>query len=69
MNPRQIFSAVIRHRNYRLWFFGQMVSLLGVWMQMTAQGFLVFELTRSPAWLGYVSFAAGLPSWLSRCAS
>jgi MFS family permease len=41
-----------------------MVSLLGTWMQMTAQGFLAFELTRSPAFLGYVGFAAGIPSWL-----
>jgi len=33
-------------------------------MQITAQSFLVFELTRSPAYLGYVSFAFGIPSWL-----
>jgi MFS family permease len=33
-------------------------------MQSTAQGYLVFELTNSPAYLGYVGFAAGLPSWL-----
>jgi MFS family permease len=33
-------------------------------MQTTAQGFLVYELTNSPAYLGYVTFAAGLPSWL-----
>jgi MFS family permease len=55
--------ASLRHRNYRLWFWGQMVSLFGTWMQITAQGFLVYELTRSPAYLGYVGFAAGLPSW------
>jgi len=61
--PSQTFAA-LRHRNYRLWFRGQMVSLLGTWMQMTAQGFLVFQLTRSPAYLGYVGFANGLPSWL-----
>jgi MFS family permease len=59
----QTFSA-FRHRNYRLWFMGQLVSLVGTWMQNTAQGFLVFELTRSPAYLGYVGFAAGVPSWL-----
>jgi MFS family permease len=56
--------ASLKHRNYRLWFWGQMVSLFGTWMQMTAQGFLVFELTRSPAFLGYVGFASGVPSWL-----
>jgi len=56
--------AALRHRNYRLWFRGQMVSLFGTWMQTTAQGFLVYQLTRSPAYLGYVGFAAGVPSWL-----
>jgi predicted MFS family arabinose efflux permease len=56
--------AALKHRNYRLWFYGQMVSLMGTWMQMTAQGFLVFELTRSSAFLGYVGFASGIPSWL-----
>ena len=56
--------AALRHRNYRLWFAGQLVSLMGTWMQTTAQGYLVYELTRSPAFLGYVGFAAGAPSWL-----
>jgi MFS family permease len=60
---RRTFTA-LRHSNYRLWFFGQMVSLFGTWMQATAQGFLVFDLTRSPAYLGYVGFASGLPVWL-----
>jgi MFS family permease len=59
----QTFSAM-RHRNYRLWFGGQLVSLFGTWMQTTAQGFLVFELTNSAAYLGYVSFAMGIPTWL-----
>jgi hypothetical protein len=61
--PSQTFAA-LRHRNYRLWFRGQMVSLFGTWMQLTAQGFLVFQLTHSPAYLGYVGFANGVPSWL-----
>src|SRR5688500_7546635 len=56
--------AALRHPNYRLWFFGQLVSLIGTWMQITAQSFLVFELTHSAAYLGYVGFANGLPSWL-----
>ncbi|MFQ3633967.1 MFS transporter, partial [Roseiflexus sp.] len=56
--------AALRYRNYRLWFFGQMVSLFGSWMQTTAQGFLVFQLTGSPAYLGYVGFAAGVPAWI-----
>ncbi len=54
----------LRYPNYRLWFWGQLVSVFGTWMQHTAQGFLIFELTRSPAFLGYVGFAAGLPAWM-----
>jgi MFS family permease len=56
--------AALSHRNYRLWFFGQMTSLFGTWMQSTAQGYLMFELTRSAAWLGYTGFASGLGMWL-----
>ncbi len=63
MSFRQTFAA-LKHRNYRIWFIGQMASLIGTWMQMTAQGFLVFELTNSPAYLGYVGFASGIPSWI-----
>jgi MFS family permease len=59
---RHTFTS-LRHRNYRLWFSGQLVSLFGTWMQVTAQGFLVYELTHSSAYLGLVGFAAGLPSW------
>ncbi len=56
--------AALQHPNYRLWFMGQLVSLVGTWMQSTAQGFLVFQITHSPAFLGYVSFAAGIPFWI-----
>ena len=55
--------ASLQYPNYRLWFYGQIVSLFGTWMQNTAQGFLIYELTRSPAYLGYVGFASGAPSW------
>jgi len=54
----------LKYPNYRLWFIGQLISVFGSWMQMTAQSFLVYELTRSPAYLGYVGFAAGLPTWI-----
>ena len=54
----------LQHRNYRLWFTGQLASLIGTWMQTTAIGFLVFQLTHSSAYLGYVGFAAGLPTLL-----
>jgi MFS family permease len=56
--------AALKYRNYRLWFWGQMISLFGSWMQTTALAFFVFELTHSPAFLGYVGFAAGIPAWL-----
>jgi MFS family permease len=59
----QTFAA-LKYPAYRLWFFGQMVSLVGTWMQTTAQGFFVYELTHSPVYLGYVGFAYGVPAWL-----
>ncbi|NMC14709.1 MAG: MFS transporter [Chloroflexi bacterium] len=67
LRPRISFRntfAALKHRNYRLWFFGQIVSLVGTWMQSTAQGYLVYELTQSSAYLGIVSFAYGAPAWL-----
>jgi hypothetical protein len=57
------FSA-FRHRNYRLWFFGQLFSMIGTWMQSTAQGYLVYSLTGSTAYLGLVGFISGVPSWI-----
>ncbi|HMV43305.1 MAG TPA: MFS transporter [Leptospiraceae bacterium] len=60
----KLFGA-FRFRNYRLWFIGQLASLIGTWMQATAQGYLIFQLTHSPAYLGYVGFASGFPSLLT----
>ncbi len=62
--PLSTTFASFRHRNYRLWYFGQLISLVGTWMQNTAQGYLVYTLTGSAAFLGYVGFVSGLPSWL-----
>ena len=56
--------ASLKYPNYRLWFFGQLISLVGTWTQTTAQGYLIYQLTKSPEYLGYASFANGLPSWL-----
>ncbi|MEW6654678.1 MAG: MFS transporter [Bacteroidota bacterium] len=56
--------AALSFKNYRLWFSGQLVSLFGSWMQSTAFGYFIFELTQSPAFLGYVGFASGIPAWL-----
>lgn len=53
--------AAFRHPNYRLYFSGQIVSLVGTWMQIVAQGWLVYQLTDSPLYLGLVSFAASVP--------
>jgi MFS family permease len=61
---RERTFAALKYPNYRLWFQGQVVSLLGTWMQTTAQGYLIYELTHSPAYLGYVGFAAGVPTWI-----
>ncbi|MBI5538237.1 MAG: MFS transporter [Deltaproteobacteria bacterium] len=63
MGWRRTFVA-LGQPNYRLWFIGQLFSLLGTWMQSTALGYLVFELTHSSAYLGYVAFAAGAPTWI-----
>ncbi|HOI30469.1 MAG TPA: MFS transporter [Melioribacteraceae bacterium] len=66
--PEKKFSiqntfAALSYPNYRLWFWGQMTSLFGSWMQSTAFAFFIFELTKSPAYLGYVGFASGIPAW------
>jgi len=53
--------AALRHRNYRLFFFGQLVSLVGTWMQWTAQGWLVYKITGSKLMLGTVRMAGTLP--------
>ncbi len=53
--------AALGNRNFRLYFLGQLASTSGTWMQITAQGWLVFQLTHSAAWLGVVALAAGLP--------
>ena len=57
---RKTFSA-FKHRNYRLYFCGQLVSLIGTWMTSTAQGWLVYQLTGSKALLGIVSAAGTAP--------
>ena len=54
------FSA-LRHRNFRLFFYGQLISLIGTWMTTTAQGWLVYQITGSKALLGVVAAAASAP--------
>lgn len=58
------FLAPFQHRNYRLYFVGQLVSLVGFWMQAIAQAWLVYRLTDSPLLLGLVGFAGQGPMLL-----
>lgn len=57
------FSA-LRHRNFRLFFVGQLISLIGTWMQNTAQGWLVYQLTGSKFLLGVVAAVGSAPMLL-----
>src|SRR3989442_7870296 len=54
----------LRHRNFRLFFAGQIISLIGTWMQTVAQSWLVYRLTGSSALLGSVNFASQIPVFL-----
>src|SRR5215471_1497217 len=54
----------LRHRNFRLFFTGQLISLIGTWMQTVAQSWLVYRLTGSSALLGSVNFASQIPVFL-----
>jgi len=54
----------LRHRNYRLYFFGQLISLPGNWIQNLAMGWLVYRLSDSVLLLGVVGFAGQIPSLL-----
>ncbi len=60
---RDTFAA-LKHRNFRLFFVGQLVSLIGTWMQTTAQGWLIYQLTGSKALLGTVAAVGSLPMLL-----
>src|SRR5678815_2302162 len=46
----------LRHRNFRLFWWGQLISLVGTWMQSVAQGWLMHRLTDSPLMLGLLGF-------------
>src|SRR6187399_3577405 len=61
---RHTFRA-LRHRNYRLFFWGQLVSLTGTWMQQTAMSWYVYQITNSKLLLGVVSAVGSAPMMLS----
>ena len=51
----------LRHRNFRLFWIGQLISLIGTWMQSVAQGWLMHRITNSPMMLGLLGFVQFLP--------
>src|SRR2546430_104536 len=61
---RHTFRA-LRHRNYRLFFWGQLVSLIGTWMQQTAMSWFVYQITNSKLLLGIVAAIGSGPMMLS----
>jgi len=65
-SPRDYSHAwrALRHRNFRLFFGGQSISLIGTWMTRIATSWLVYRLTKSPLLLGTVGFAGQIPTFL-----
>lgn len=59
-----IIFRSLRHRNYRLFFSGQSISLIGTWMQRIALPWVVYRMTGSEVLLGIVGFASSIPSFL-----
>jgi MFS family permease len=57
----QVAGRALRHRNFQLFFSGQLISLIGTWMQSVAQSWLVYRLTGSALLLGSVGFASQVP--------
>jgi len=55
------FLRSFRHRNYQLFFSGQLISLIGTWMQSVAESWLVYRLTGSATLLGVAAFCSQIP--------
>jgi MFS family permease len=62
--PLKSIVRALRHRNFRLFFGGQSISLIGTWMQRVALSWLVYRLTNSPFLLGLVGFSGQIPVFL-----
>jgi MFS family permease len=62
-SKNDIFRS-LKHRNYRLFFGGQSISLIGTWMQRVAMAWLVYRLSNSALVLGIVAFAGQIPGFL-----
>lgn len=52
----------MRHRNFQLYFGGQLISNIGTWMQIIAQGWVVYQISHSELALGLVAFASAIPT-------
>lgn len=52
----------LKYRNYRLFFIGQCISLIGTWIQQIAMSWLIYSLTKSPLLMGIIAFTGSLPS-------
>ncbi len=59
-----ILFRALKHRNFQLFFSGQMISLVGTWMQSIAEAWLVYRLTGSAALLGLLGFVSQIPIFL-----
>ena len=57
-------TRALRHRNYQLFLSGQLISLIGTWMQSVAESWLVYRLTGSAVLLGLSAFASQIPVFL-----
>ena len=77
LNTKLHMLRALRDRNYCLFFAGQLVSSIGVWIQNLAMSWLVFSLTGSPWMLGFIAFLSQIPNfflaplagvWVDRCA-
>ena len=61
--PGSTFASM-RHRNFQLYFGGQLISNIGTWMQIIAQSWVVYQLSHSEVTLGWVAFAPAIPGLL-----
>ena len=63
LNPAGMLDVFrsFKHRNYRLFYSGQLISLMGTWLQTTVLGWIIYDITKSPARLGQVGFINQLP--------
>src|SRR5512141_3041323 len=64
VEPRSTTFSAMRHHNFQLYFGGQLISNIGTWMQIIAQGWVVYQIGHSELTLGLVAFASAVPNLL-----